>query len=332
MAFTLQPAFHRRLLHWYSTNGRDLPWRRTDDPYAILVSEFMLQQTQVGTVLPFFDRWLKRFPTFAALAAASETEVLHAWQGLGYYTRATNLHAAAKRVVSHHRGVLPADPEILRTLPGMGRYTANAVATFAFDRSVPIVEANTARLIARLFNIRVPVDSARGRDALWRGATALVPKNGAGRFNSALIDLGAVVCVNRIPKCHTCPVHSFCRAPRPELLPVKRPRQQLERLTESHALNIKRGRVLLEQCSRRWRGLWMLPARHSRTRIDTAPIHTSVFPFTNHRIKLQVFRGARVDDQRQGCRWFSIDRLNAVPIPSPHRRALVACLPLDVER
>src|SRR4029077_15370335 len=140
---TKQRAFQRALLGWYRERGRDLPWRRTRDPYAILVSEFMLQQTQVGTVLPYYREWLRRFPNFAALARASEAEVLHAWQGLGYYNRARNLHAAAKLVVTQSGGFVPRDPSIIGHLPGLGRYTANAVATFAFDQPVPIVEANT---------------------------------------------------------------------------------------------------------------------------------------------------------------------------------------------
>src|SRR5690349_9471495 len=136
----------RLLLKWYDANGRDLPWRRTRDPYAILVSEVMLQQTQVATVIPYYQRWMNRFPTFQTLAAASEEDVLHSWQGLGYYTRARNLHSAAKLVVSRHHGVLPQDPKMIQELPGMGRYSANAVATFAFDRSMPIVEANISRV------------------------------------------------------------------------------------------------------------------------------------------------------------------------------------------
>src|ERR1051325_1722388 len=167
--------FRRRLLRWYSANGRDLPWRRTRDPYAILISEVMLQQTQVSAVIPYYERWLIRFPNFKALAAASEREVLHAWQGLGYYSRARNLHAAAKEIVRRYGSRLPSDPEELRKLPGVGRYIANAVATFAFNRSVPIIETNTTRLIARLFEITAAIDSAPGREQLWQAAASLMP-------------------------------------------------------------------------------------------------------------------------------------------------------------
>src|SRR6266550_4551589 len=160
---TKQRAFQRAVLGWYRERGRDLPWRRTRDPYAILVSEFMLQQTQVGTVLPYYKKWLQRFPNFGALARASEAEVLHAWQGLGYYNRARNLHGTAKIVIDRHRGRLPISAEQMQSLPGVGKYTAHAVATFAFDQPVPIVEANTSRLFSRLFNLRIPIDSVSGR-------------------------------------------------------------------------------------------------------------------------------------------------------------------------
>ena len=171
----------------------------------------MLQQTQVATVLLRYEQWMQRFPSFAALATASESEVLHAWQGLGYYSRAHNLHATAKAVMHRHGGQLPISHKAIRDLPGVGRYTANAVMTFAFNRSVPIIEANTARLFSRLINLQTPIDSCRGREALWQAAGDLVPERNAGSYNSALIDLGALVCKSR-PDCGVCPVSRLCRA------------------------------------------------------------------------------------------------------------------------
>ncbi|HEY7000319.1 MAG TPA: hypothetical protein VH330_01145, partial [Candidatus Udaeobacter sp.] len=147
------PAFRRSLAVWYGVHGRDLPWRRTRDPYAILLSEFMLQQTQVATVIPYFNKWLRRFPNFASVARASQNAVLHAWQGLGYYNRVRNLHATAKIVQARYEGVFPRDIVAIRKLPGVGRYTANAIATFAFNQPVPIVEANSSRVLARLLDL-----------------------------------------------------------------------------------------------------------------------------------------------------------------------------------
>jgi A/G-specific adenine glycosylase len=314
-------SFRRLLLRWYRLHGRDLPWRQTRDPYVILVSEFMLQQTQVGTVLPYYNDWLRRFPDFGVLAAASEGDVLHAWQGLGYYARARNLHAAAKRVVDRHGGRFPRQISRIRELPGVGRYTANAIATFAFGQSVPVVEANTARLLARLFNITIPIDSSAGRDALWNRAAQLVPRRDAGVFNSALMDLGSTICTSRKPRCGICPVKNVCRSKKPEQLPIKKPRHAIVDLVESHEFIQHPGRVLLEQSRDRWRGMWILPQRNRQDR-QVRTLHVSTFPFTHHRVTLQVFpaRRRKIDKQKQ--RWFKIHALNSIPIPSPHRRAI----------
>ena len=283
----------------------------------------MLQQTQVATVIPYYREWLRRFPDSAALAAATESNVLHAWQGLGYYARARNLRAAAKAVQYRHCGKFPRDLGAMRELPGVGRYTANAIATFAFDQSVPIVEANTARVLARLFNFRAPIDSSAGREALWQRAATLVPRRCARIYNSALTDIGALICLPRRPKCGVCPVRKFCRAKNPETLPIKKARPRTKQLIESHAFLVRRGKILLEQSSTRWRGLWMLPRLRSTT---GRPIHISIFPFTNHRITLRIFaRSPRKIDNRTH-RWFPIARVDAIPLPSPHRRALAALL------
>ena len=318
------PAFRRRLRVWYRREGRDLPWRHTRDPYAVLVSELMLQQTQVATVVPYYHRWLGRFPDFPTLAAASESDVLHAWQGLGYYARARNLHAAAKAVVAEHGGTLPRCATAMRKLPGIGRYTANAVATFAFDRSVPIVEANTARLFARLMNLPLRIDSGAGRDALWQFATALVPARHAGAFNSALMDLGATICVPGEPKCGDCPVRRFCQAVKPATLPLKQSRPLLKTLNEPHQFVQRSGRVLLEQSTDRWRGMWILPRLNHAT-AEARLLHRSHFPFTHHRVTLDVFDVEHVPASRTH-RWFALHELESIPLPSPHRRALQSIL------
>jgi A/G-specific adenine glycosylase len=317
--------FRRSLTRWYRRHGRDLPWRQTRDPYAILVSEVMLQQTQVATVLPFYNKWLDRFPNFAVLAHASENDVLRVWQGLGYYVRARNLHATAKIVQHQHHGRLPNSIEELRLLPGVGKYTAHAVATFAFHQPVPIVETNTARVSARLFNLRTPIDSAAGCKILWNGARELLPKRGAAHFNSALVDLGALVCLPRKPKCEICPVRKFCRAINPGILPLKKARPRTRRLTENHAYVVRQGKVLLERSAGRWRGMWILPPLKRRSQTNGA-IHTSIFPFTNHRITLNIFpRPWRQVDNRSQC-WFAIEALDSIPLPAPHRRAISSVL------
>jgi A/G-specific adenine glycosylase len=316
-------AFRRSLLHWFRHHGRDLPWRNTRDPYAILVSEFMLQQTQIATVLPYYSRWLRRFPDFASVSCASQNDVLHAWQGLGYYARARNLRATARIVRDRHRGILPGDIAAIRKLPGVGRYIANAVATFAFNQPVPIVEANSSRVLARLLDMRAPIDSAIGREKLWAYAAQLVPTRDAARFNSALIDLGAVVCLLGKPKCGVCPVKKFCRAKNPGALPIKKSKPRTKRLIERHAFIVRNGRVLLEQSSLRWRGMWILPPLKLNglkpSSFGAHAIHVSTFPFTHHQITLAVYHRGAPKRVARGQHWFaSIER---VAMPSPHRRA-----------
>ncbi len=318
--------FRRELIRWYRCEGRDLPWRRTGDPYAILVSEFMLQQTQVATVIPYYQRWLERFPDFATLAQAEESDVLHAWQGLGYYSRARNIQAAARMVQEVFDGELPADAVKIAQLPGVGRYTAGAIASFGFDLPEPIVDANIARVLARLTNWRQPIDSSAGQKQLWRTAAALVPPKGARSFNSALMDLGATICLPHRPRCLECPVRDFCQAADPATLPVKRKKPATIHLTECHAFARRRGRLLLEQSNSRWQGMWILP------RLATQPARSAIlrldFPFTHHRITLVVFPG---DDVRPGerQRWFPVRAIDDLPVPSPHRRALAQLLPND---
>jgi len=321
-------AFQRALLRWYRRHGRDLPWRRTRDPYAILVSELMLQQTQVATVIPYYNQWLRRFPDFVSLARASENDVLRVWQGLGYYARARNLHTAARAVINLYRGRFPRSVEQMQRLAGIGKYTAHAVASFAFSQSLPIVEANTARVLTRLYNFRKPIDSAPGSKTLWQNAAMLVPKTNALLYNSALIDLGALICVSRQPKCGICPVKKFCSAKDPQALPVRKSRARIKRLTEKHAFVVRQGKILLEQSAARWRGMWMLPPLQT-VPTNQQPIYKGIFPFTNHRVALNVFarRQQRISGRLQ--RWIRINSLESIPIPSPHRRALQSLLTRD---
>jgi A/G-specific adenine glycosylase len=328
-------AFHRHLLSWYRRRGRDLPWRHTRDPYAVLVSEVMLQQTQVAAVLPRYRQWMERFPDFQTLADASQNDVLHAWQGLGYYTRARNLHATAKLLTKRPAGNFPASTDELRRLPGIGRYTAHAVACFALNQAVPIVEANTARVLARLFDLQISADTGPGRQALWDRAAALMPGRSVHDYNSALIDLGALICLPQ-PKCRVCPVKRFCSATNPESQPLRKRRVAVTRLVENHVFVLQRNKILLQQTDRRWRGMWILPPLHdrwnakldrfNRSRFQRGPIYTAVFAFTHHRVTLRVFarQPPEIGDRFQ--RWFPVHRLDSIPVPSPHRRAISTLL------
>jgi len=201
--------FRRRLLRWFRRHGRDLPWRRTRDPYHIIVSEFMLQQTQVSRVEAYYHRFLERYPSIESLASAPAAKVRESWEGLGYYRRAANLHRLAQAVVEEHGGVVPADPAALLRLPGVGRYTAGAVACFAYERATPAVDTNVARVIRRAFHPRLP---GHAPHRVWETAALIVPTHGkrAWQFNQAIMELGALVCTARVARCGECPVRAAC--------------------------------------------------------------------------------------------------------------------------
>ncbi|MEA3439060.1 MAG: A/G-specific adenine glycosylase [Chloroflexota bacterium] len=202
--------FSDLLLGWYKQHARELPWRSNPNPYAVWVSEVMLQQTRVQTVLPYYARWMSRFPIISALANASQHQVLSLWEGLGYYGRARNLHRAAQIVMDEHHGELPRDPEKLRRLPGIGAYTAGAIASIAYGLDEPALDGNIRRVLARCFNVTDPVRSGVGERKLWSLAAENLPVGKAGAYNQALMDLGAIVCTPRSPDCRGCPLVNIC--------------------------------------------------------------------------------------------------------------------------
>lgn len=238
-------GLRRAILDHYDRTARDLPWRTDTDPYRVLVSEIMLQQTRVETVTRYYEPWLERFPTVEALASAHEDEVLKAWEGLGYYRRARNLHAAARMVAERHGGEIPAEPDELRSLPGVGEYTSGAVASIAFDRPAPAVDGNVRRVLARLF------DDEHARPAwLRRVATRLLSEERPGDWTQALMELGATVCTPRSPACDVCPVASRCQARRAGTV-SERPAPPLRRAVPSRQIGLvvfhSEGRALLQK-------------------------------------------------------------------------------------
>jgi A/G-specific adenine glycosylase len=259
-----QTAVRAPLLAWFDVHKRDLPWRRSKDAYGIWVSEVMLQQTQVSTVIPYWRRFLERFPNVHALAAARLSEVLSLWRGLGYYARARHLHRAAKEVVSEHAGVLPSDPQALAELPGFGRYTTGAVASIAFGKELPVVDGNAARVLSRLFAVEGMPGDAKREARLWRLASELVVGERPGDLNQAVMELGALICKPEDPSCLLCPVRGSCRALRlgkiSELPPAKEraPRKHLQLAV---AVCRRSGELLLGMREEKglFGGLWELP-------------------------------------------------------------------------
>lgn len=262
---TYKREFRRRLLAWYGKSARDLPWRRTADPYAVWVSEVMLQQTQVATVVPYYRRFLAQFPSIASLAAADEQQVLKLWEGLGYYRRARQLHRAAQIICAEHAATFPRDSKVVRQLPGIGRYTAGAILSIAFDAREPILEANTLRLFSRLLAFTGNPQGTLGQQQLWGAATALLPVSAAGQFNQALMELGSQVCLPREPRCGTCPVATLCLAREQGLqnrIPRQRAKPTAEAVREAAVVVCRRNRVLLLRRGpdlARWAGLWDFP-------------------------------------------------------------------------
>lgn len=257
-------SLRRRLVGWYRRHARDLPWRRTRDPYAIWVSETMLQQTQVATVLAYYERFLAAFPDIRSLAHASEADVLRLWEGLGYYRRARQMHRAAAVLVRDYGGQFPRDIEQIKALPGVGRYTAGAIASIAFDQRAPIVEANTLRVYCRLLGYRGKVQSAIGQRLLWQTAESWLPRRGSGEFNQALMELGATVCKIRDPACERCPVALLCptwaRGLQEQIPAPVRP-VRFESIGEA-AVVVRDGQNVLlvrRRDHERWAGLWDFP-------------------------------------------------------------------------
>jgi A/G-specific adenine glycosylase len=294
----------------------------------------MLQQTQVATVLNggYFERWMRLFPTVDTLARADRQAVLKAWEGLGYYRRAENLQRTARAVAEHWGGVFPDTDEELRRLPGVGRYTAGAILCFALNRPCAVVDANVARVLARLFNYHGAVDGPEGRRQLWAWAEALVAPRRARAFNAGWMELGQRICLPRRPRCGECPVRSFCRAAEPELLPVRSGSRKSVSIDEHAVFAVLRGRILMEQPKTgRRAGLWKLPERRPEELEGKALALTMRYSITHHRVLLRVYADGKsaAGKLRPGERWVPAGELPELPVGSPYRKVLNKLLPGD---
>jgi len=350
---TERQALRRQLLAWFRRYQRDMPWRRTRDPYRIWVSEVMLQQTQVPTVVGYYERFLAQFPTVEALAAAPEQAVLKVWQGLGYYRRARHLQAAARVVVERCGGRVPDDPEAFGRLPGVGRYTTGAVLSIAFGRRLAAMDGNAVRVLARWFAVTEPVTDVHVQRALWQVAEAMVPARAPGDWNQAVMELGSEVCTPRRPLCVTCPVGRRCLAAARGLqgrVPVRARRKAVPHIEVGLGIVWRRGRVLL--CKRRadamLGGLWEFPggkreegesveACIRRELREECGLEVTVgeslvdvnHAYTHLRVTLRVYHcqagAGRV--RRLGCdnaRWVRPEAIADYPLPAADVRILEA--------
>lgn len=323
--------FQNALVDWFRSVGRDYPWRRTRDPYSIFVSEAMLQQTQVATVLGrgYFTRWMAAFPTWGDLAAATEGEVLKQWEGLGYYNRARNLRKTAQIVIRDFGGRFPEDFETILTLPGVGRYTAGAVTSFAFNRRAAIVDGNVSRVFSRLFAFAEPIDTSSGHRVMWDWAEALTPEADPGLYNSALMELGQRICLRASPNCPVCPVRSWCAAGLQGTaleFPVKKRGRAITVRQERVILAVKNHRILLcPETGPRRKGLWRLPEITFEESADLAELFRFDYTITRYRVTLMVFQhtGSPPEREPEGACWFAAGRDEEMPaIGSPYRKAI----------
>jgi A/G-specific adenine glycosylase len=319
-------AFSTRLLAWYGRRRRALPWRETRDPYRIWVSEIMLQQTRAQAVIPYYRRFLERFPTVDALAAAREQDVLAAWSGLGYYSRARNLHSAAKQVAQ--AGKFPRDYDGIRALAGVGDYTAAAIASIAFGLPHAVLDGNVMRVIARVGNDASDIASARTRQRFRSIVQELLAPRRAGAFNQAIMELGATVCLPRTPLCGDCPVREICRAfdrGTAAQLPVKLRRVEPQAVEAVAVVARRNGRVLLWQRpagSARLAGFWELPSPEQLPGMRrTAILGSFRHSITHHRYTFTVMEAA-VARAPRGMRWFAEPELCDLPLSTTARKAL----------
>jgi A/G-specific adenine glycosylase len=334
-----------RLLQWYNKNERDLPWRKTRDPYAIWVSEIMLQQTQVPTVIPYYHRFLKFFPTIRHLAKADLSKVLKVWEGLGYYSRARNLHRASQIVSNHFHGEIPDQLKDLLTLPGIGRYTAGAILSIAFNKPAPILDGNVRRVLSRLFAITGdPVRS--GTDGLlWHLSESLLPKGHVSFFNQGLMDLGAMTCTPKEPQCSKCPLRDLCKGKAsgdPERFPTKIFKKKIPHIEAVSAVIQEDGKVLLKHRPPEGLlgGLWEFPnwkiEDEKRLRLKLRlrnyvrnemginvkvkeSIGTFQQTFSHFKLTLQVFHCQHLNGKGKG-RWVPVKNLPLLPMSRLHRR------------
>ncbi len=347
-------GLRRKLLAWFSDHAREMPWRSDPTPYHVWVSEIMLQQTQVATVLPYYRRWMKSFPTVADLAAAEESELMRHWEGLGYYRRVRSMHAAAKQIMAEHGGEFPLEYDQVLALPGVGRYTAGAVLSIATGAKLPVLEGNTQRVYSRWIALRVPPTDRAANKLLWDVATRMLPRSGSGQFNQAAMELGALVCLPKNPKCDQCPVHNHCRAAELGLqaeIPGKIKRIAYEDRTEFALILCREERGSTQYLARplpdggRWAGLWDFPrcTDAATESVDAAAgwlsqqlgtevaagvrLQTLRHAVTKFRISLHVhqaaFSNAVVAADRKSpapWQWVSLDQIRTLPLSVTGRK------------
>ncbi len=350
---TTSKSLQKSLLSWFAENQRDLPWRRTYDPYQIWISEIMLQQTQMDRVTIFFIRWMKEFPDLPTLANASEHKVLKCWEGLGYYSRARNILKAAKLLITNHQGKIPDSRKLLQSLPGIGPYTAGAIASISFNRDVPVVDANIERIFSRLFNIDLIPGSPEAKREYWQKAEDLLPKGESRNFNQALMELGALVCRPKQPNCSVCPVAAHCLALQYDLIPERPiPKKSTKTIPINMATGVllHKGLIFIQQrlADDVWGALWEFPGGRMEegetaeetvireyleetelvVRVDSK-ITTTIHHYTRYKVTLHCFlvsleqsNSDPVLHAAQEFHWLPFEQVDQYAFPAGHRKLI----------
>jgi len=338
-------TFQSRLLNWYNNQKREMPWRKNRDPYRILVSEFMLQQTQVKTVIPYYKKWMKSFPTAKKLASASESNVLKHWEGLGYYSRARNLLKSAIQIQRDYAGKVPDSLLEILKLPGVGRYTAGAVLSIAFDKRVPVLDGNVKRVLSRLMLLNENGNNQKSETRLWDTMERLLPEKGCGDFNQAFMDLGATVCLPNNPLCKECPLKQLCKARQSgqqKLFPPKKTLAQISKIQVSTGVIFKKGSVYIQKrkAGGLLGGLWEFPGGKMKTgetekeclrreireelgvnirigeKIMKHHHNYTRFRVTLHVFQCQIHSGKLFPTECDEWKWVKAEELNQFPFPA----------------
>ncbi len=344
--------FRKSLVTWFADNMRDLPWRRTYEPYHVWISEIMLQQTQMERGVVYFNRWVAQFPDVSSVAGASEQVILKAWEGLGYYSRARNVKKAAGQIMKEYSGRIPDDYDQLLSLPGIGPYTASAIMSIAFNKPYPVVDANVERLFARIGDVNQPVKTKNVRMEIQERVAELISDTLPRDFNQALMELGALICTPKQPKCGICPVRTFCQALQNNTVderPVRTGRQEKIDISIACTVIVREGKIFIQQRQKDdvWGGLWEFPG--GRLKKDESPLDAAVRElfeetefeaqhvehfitvthyYTRYRVTLHAHLG-RINGRyipslhaATQYRWVTLDQLDEYPFPSGHRQVI----------
>ncbi len=318
------------LVAWFEREGKSYPWRDTCDPWYILVSEVMLQQTTISTVIARYTPWMEQFPTPRHLAEASEEQALRSWEGLGYYRRVRNLQAAAKAIVECHAGQFPREEADIKVLPGIGDYTLGAVLSFAYNQAAPLVDANVSRVLARVFNDPTPIDSTAGKKRQWQQARELLHPTNARAYNSALMELGQCICSIAQPQCLICPIRAHCRATEPEKLPVKQAKATITAVEhwDIFHLDPKRGLLMVQQAdSKRHAGMYRFPSRTKAQAKQHTLLAKQKYSITRYKVTRYLHQAPAHFTPAEGEVFIPLDQLTATPMASPDRKMVDKFIP-----